>query len=481
MRPRFDPALGTGFAGWGATWVDFANSGTPDLLLAAGAIPVTSLSADAEAVRVLAPVSGATDLRERQGRDRGGGPAPERARRRRGGCRERRAHGRRDQHDRRQARAPAPVRPRRALARRAAVPVRPGRGRHRRASGRPAPDAHGAGGKQLSLVGGPARPLRPRRRDLGPVAHRALPVGRRELPQQRRREPCRADRVPAARRGRRHDRLRRPRSRTARPHRGRAGRSRGSGTTRRSTCSGWAARRSPSRPAISSTSRRRSRRPGTRPSGQQSRETAISYAAYRLLVWRASYGANLDRAFALLTGRLRGLCLSPDFTRASGGSAAELGNRIGAAAIAAGRHDGSQRGAPLRRPELHAGERAAGRPGRRLDGARRDVLAAAGALAEGRPGRRLRPGGRPDVRGLAVGPRAHVRGARRCRSAAPRRPVERRLQAGRRRGDPRHVAGGRPVRGGRVAARLEPDRCGAARRDEAPPRASRTTSGSISL
>ena len=47
------------FAGWGATWVDFANSGTPDLLLAAGAIPVTNLAADAEAVRVLAPVTGA--------------------------------------------------------------------------------------------------------------------------------------------------------------------------------------------------------------------------------------------------------------------------------------------------------------------------------------------------------------------------------------------------------------------------------------
>jgi hypothetical protein len=76
-------------------------------------------------------------------------------------------------------------------------------------------------------------------------------------------------------------------------------------------------------------------------SGQRSRETAISYAAYRLLVWRASYGANLDRTFPLLSERLRGLCLSPDFTRTAGGSAAELGNRIGAAAIAAGRNDGS--------------------------------------------------------------------------------------------------------------------------------------------
>jgi hypothetical protein len=76
-------------------------------------------------------------------------------------------------------------------------------------------------------------------------------------------------------------------------------------------------------------------------SGQQNRETAISYAAYRLLVWRASYGANLDRTFPLLTERLHGLCLSTDFTRTSGDSAVALGNRIGAAVIAAGRNDGS--------------------------------------------------------------------------------------------------------------------------------------------
>jgi hypothetical protein len=75
--------------------------------------------------------------------------------------------------------------------------------------------------------------------------------------------------------------------------------------------------------------------------GERSRETAISYAAYRLLVWRVSYGANLDRTFALLGDRLRSLCLSPDFTRAVGGSAAAVGNRIAAATIAAGRRDGS--------------------------------------------------------------------------------------------------------------------------------------------
>ncbi|MFL5908945.1 MAG: FG-GAP-like repeat-containing protein [Gaiellaceae bacterium] len=57
VRPAFDAALGTGFAGWGATWVDLANSGRPDLVLAAGAIPVTKLAADAEPVRVLGPTA----------------------------------------------------------------------------------------------------------------------------------------------------------------------------------------------------------------------------------------------------------------------------------------------------------------------------------------------------------------------------------------------------------------------------------------
>ncbi len=54
-RAAFDPALGTSFAGWGVSWVDLANSGNPDLVLAAGAIPVTKLATDAEQVRVLAP------------------------------------------------------------------------------------------------------------------------------------------------------------------------------------------------------------------------------------------------------------------------------------------------------------------------------------------------------------------------------------------------------------------------------------------
>ena len=75
--------------------------------------------------------------------------------------------------------------------------------------------------------------------------------------------------------------------------------------------------------------------------GQQARETAISYAAYRLLVWRASFNANLERTFSMLTERMRSLCYTPNFTSTAGDSPAALGNRIAAAAIAAGRHDGS--------------------------------------------------------------------------------------------------------------------------------------------
>jgi Na+-translocating ferredoxin:NAD+ oxidoreductase RnfD subunit len=58
VRPGIDPALGTGFAGWGASWIDLANTGAPDLVLTAGAIPVTNLARNAEAVRVLAPSGG---------------------------------------------------------------------------------------------------------------------------------------------------------------------------------------------------------------------------------------------------------------------------------------------------------------------------------------------------------------------------------------------------------------------------------------
>jgi hypothetical protein len=70
------------------------------------------------------------------------------------------------------------------------------------------------------------------------------------------------------------------------------------------------------------------------------RDAAISFAAYRLLLWQASHASNLSQTFGLLSKQLRALCYSPNYT-AHGGLGAALGNRIAAEAIAAGRHDGS--------------------------------------------------------------------------------------------------------------------------------------------
>jgi len=74
---------------------------------------------------------------------------------------------------------------------------------------------------------------------------------------------------------------------------------------------------------------------------QSARQAAISYAAYRLLLWRASYGADVGRAFDRVTATLRSLCYRPGFVSTRGDSPAALGNRIAAAAIAFGRRDGS--------------------------------------------------------------------------------------------------------------------------------------------
>jgi Na+-translocating ferredoxin:NAD+ oxidoreductase RnfD subunit len=54
-RPSFKPAFGTNSTGWGDSWVDLRNSGTLDLVVANGGIPVTNVAADAAPVEVLAP------------------------------------------------------------------------------------------------------------------------------------------------------------------------------------------------------------------------------------------------------------------------------------------------------------------------------------------------------------------------------------------------------------------------------------------
>jgi hypothetical protein len=57
-RDVFAPALGANGAGWGASWVDLANNGREDLVLANGAIPITNLKKDAAPIQVLEDLGG---------------------------------------------------------------------------------------------------------------------------------------------------------------------------------------------------------------------------------------------------------------------------------------------------------------------------------------------------------------------------------------------------------------------------------------
>jgi hypothetical protein len=71
------------------------------------------------------------------------------------------------------------------------------------------------------------------------------------------------------------------------------------------------------------------------------REAAISYAAYRVLLYRYSLATGLEKTFAELTSTMESLCYRIDYAETQGDSPAALGNRIAAAVIAAGRDDGS--------------------------------------------------------------------------------------------------------------------------------------------
>jgi hypothetical protein len=71
------------------------------------------------------------------------------------------------------------------------------------------------------------------------------------------------------------------------------------------------------------------------------REAAISFAAYRLLLWRYGTVADLKEAPAQLDATMAKLCYRTDLTSAEGDSPAALGNRIAAAVIEYGKTDGS--------------------------------------------------------------------------------------------------------------------------------------------
>jgi len=58
VRKAFAPAFGANLTGWGDSWVDLRNSGSSDLVLANGAIPVQNLRKDAAPIQVLTSRNG---------------------------------------------------------------------------------------------------------------------------------------------------------------------------------------------------------------------------------------------------------------------------------------------------------------------------------------------------------------------------------------------------------------------------------------
>jgi hypothetical protein len=75
---------------------------------------------------------------------------------------------------------------------------------------------------------------------------------------------------------------------------------------------------------------------------RSARETAMSYAAYRILLQRYAEVAGLDEARAQLDETMASLCYRTGFSGTDGDSPAALGNRIANAIISHGRDDGSR-------------------------------------------------------------------------------------------------------------------------------------------
>jgi Na+-translocating ferredoxin:NAD+ oxidoreductase RnfD subunit len=339
-RPDFDPALGTGFAGWGDSFVDLANSGRPDLVLATGGIPVTNLDKDAGTVKVVAPLAGEQVTQY--------GVAP--------------------------GVSPAGVRVNgRGLA---AADVDN--------DGRMEIAVNSIGGKLLLLkpTGPAGHWLDVKLSRFSPGAVVTVDLGKERLSQEVRAGSSylssedgrihfglgsapRVERLTVRYPGGRdvvlHD-LRADRIVNVTLPPLRISRSHAPASYRIANCTPASSGRSvatvwdetaadmlrsgaASEPVQArdlfdvSTVMWKAWKAG--PANIPARNAAISYAAYRLLLWQASFNANLSRTFALLTRQLRALCYSPDFTSRDGGSPAALGNRIAAAAVPAGRHDGS--------------------------------------------------------------------------------------------------------------------------------------------
>ena len=170
-RPDFVGALGQQYTGWGASWADLDLDGSPELAIANGAIPVTSLAKDAQRIRVVTTDGGTIRALDtgpsepRNGRglavadfDNDGDARP------------------RGQLGRRRATAVPQRRRDGALAR--GRRARAGHGRHRDPARRPSPRARDPRRLELPLVGGSPGGLRARRGDTRAQARRAA-AGRR--------------------------------------------------------------------------------------------------------------------------------------------------------------------------------------------------------------------------------------------------------------------------------------------------------------
>jgi hypothetical protein len=71
------------------------------------------------------------------------------------------------------------------------------------------------------------------------------------------------------------------------------------------------------------------------------REAAMSYAAYRILLWRFGTVSDLPAAAEQLRATMSSLCYRTDYTSIDGDDPAQLGNRIAAAVLQHGRTDGA--------------------------------------------------------------------------------------------------------------------------------------------
>ena len=343
VRPDFDPALGSDFVGWGDSFVDLANSGAADLVLATGGIPVTSLKKDAGPVKVIAPLS--ADTPGTYGVASGVAPS----------------------------------------------------GLRLNGRGLAAADVNNDGRMEIAVnsVGGRLLLLKP----FGPIGHwldvqlsrfspgavvtlsledggtlsKEIRAGSSYLSSEDQRvhfglggatqatrltvrypsgvksvvRDVRADRIVEIK----VPRVSTPQALNASTSyrqplctprtEGRSIATSWNETAIAALRSGAASEPVQARDLFHVSSAMWAAWKASAAKGASFRNAAISYAAYRVLLWDASFDSNLSRTFALLANRLRALCYSPDFSARNGTSPAALGNRIAAVAIAAGRRDGS--------------------------------------------------------------------------------------------------------------------------------------------